>query len=344
MINIQNIESKLGRLSDPALKQYAEMHKDDPYTFSLALSESNRRKRIRSQAPEAEPQPKVVDKELADMDIRKALPEDLGIARLPADMRMAGGGIVAFSTGGEPKESPAPSFDSALDMEGIDDPQQRAFLKAIYSQESSSGKNTKTSNRGAQGGMQILPSTFKSVADKGMDINDPLDNMRAGIRYASQGYKEAGGDPVLAGAYYYGGPGGMKKASEGVAVSDPKNPKAPTTIGYGNSIAKKMFDFLPIGSAQAGEMPSAKPAPRNAASSAPQPEPETSDSGMAATAGTAAAGLGYYPAKAGLETLRDKIKAADAARVVHATPDRAGGFDRSEHHGQRCHRAIVARA
>jgi hypothetical protein len=248
MINVNQITSKLAVMPDMALKQFAEMHKEDPYSFSLAIAESNRRKQIRSQVPPMQEQPKVADQELSAMT---RPPEEVGIGALPVDMNMASGGIVAFGPGGQAKEDPVPSFDSALDMEGIDDPQQRAFLKAIYSQESTSGKNTKTSNRGAVGGMQILPSTFDSVADKGMDIKNPLDNMRAGIRYASQGYAKSGGDPVLAGAYYYGGPGGMKKAAEGVAVSDPKNPKAPTTIDYGKSIADKMFAFLPMSSAQA---------------------------------------------------------------------------------------------
>jgi hypothetical protein len=248
MINVNQITSKLAMMPDGALKQFAEMHKEDPYSFSLAIAESNRRKQIRTQAPPMQEQPKVADQELSAMT---RPPEEVGIGALPVDMNMASGGIVAFGPGGQAKEAPVPSFDSALDAEGIDDPQQRAFLKAIYSQESTSGKNTKTSNRGAVGGMQILPSTFDSVADKGMDIKDPFDNMRAGIRYASQGYAKANGDPVLAGAYYYGGPGGMKKAAEGVAVSDPKNPKAPTTIDYGKSIADKMFAFLPMSSAQA---------------------------------------------------------------------------------------------
>lgn len=100
MINVQNISSKLASLPDQALKQYAEMHKEDPYVFSLAISESNRRKQLRSQSQQPPPQPKVVDQALQDMDVRKALPEDLGIARIPVDMNMAGGGIVAFGGGG----------------------------------------------------------------------------------------------------------------------------------------------------------------------------------------------------------------------------------------------------
>jgi hypothetical protein len=186
-------------------------------------------------------------------------------------VRMAEGGMLNFSSGGTKKLSGSELFDKALDMEGITNPRERAFLKALHAQESSGKATEKTSNRDAHGAMQILPATFKSVADAGMDINKPLDNMRAGIRYGMQGFSAAKGDPVLAGAYYYGGPGGMQKAAKGQAVSDPKNPKAPTTIDYGNSIAKRMTAMLPIGSAVAEEIPGAKKAPVDTSTAAQIP-------------------------------------------------------------------------
>jgi hypothetical protein len=300
------------------------MHKQDPYMVSLALSESNRRKKMRTAAQGqagSAPQPKVVDAAIQGMRPAPApvmtgsggtlqtgyggpvttgmasggLPEDQGIAQLPtpnmqrmADggiagyeddeegmatggmggmfnfaqqsepvVRMSGGGVLNFSNGGTKKLSGADLFDKALDVEGITDPRQRAFLKALHAQESSGKATEKTSNRDAHGAMQIVPATFRSVADPDMDINKPLDNMRAGIRYGKKGYDAAGGDPVLAGAYYYGGPGGMQKAAKGVAVSDPKNPNAPTTIDYGKSIASRMTAMLPIGSAVAETVPTA---------------------------------------------------------------------------------------
>jgi len=262
-------------MPDQALKQFAQMHRDDPYTVSLAISESNRRKEIRTGGQQqAQQQPKVADTAIAQMDVpqQSVLPEQQGIGALPApNMRgMATGGIVAFKDGKEVKAEP--SFDTALDMEGVTDPIRRAFLKAIYSKETGSGTNTTTSNRGAVGQMQILPETFKSVASPGMKIDNALDNMRAGIRYASQGYKLAGGDPRLAGAYYYGGPGGLDKARKGIAVADPKNPDYPTTLEYGDDVAKRMASFRPItgqvaaaprggnsiiSSANAGELPQA---------------------------------------------------------------------------------------
>jgi len=100
MINVQQITSQLARLPDQALQQYAQMHKNDPYILSLALSESNRRKQMREGAQTNAPeQPKVVDQAIQSM--AAPMPEDIGIAQLPAgDMEFADGGIVAFDEGG----------------------------------------------------------------------------------------------------------------------------------------------------------------------------------------------------------------------------------------------------
>lgn len=130
-------------------------------------------------------------------------------------------------------------FESALAAEGVSGPVAE-IARSIYQQESSSGKNTKTSNAGAVGGMQIIPATFKSVADKDWDINDPTQNARAGLRYIKQLHEQAGGDPALTAAGYYGGPGGLEKARRGVAVSDPRNPNAPTTLQYGQQVASRI--------------------------------------------------------------------------------------------------------
>jgi len=245
--------------------------------------------------------PTIVDQRIASMAPPAAmtgLPEDQGIAQLPtpnikhmADGGIAGfdessnapittqnldnmgntggmfnyaqdgGGVMRMAEGGMKKMSGSELFETALKLEGITDPAQIAFLKSIHGQESGGKASSKDSNRGAKGPMQVMPDTFKSVADPDMDITKPLDNMRAGIRYGLQGFNAAKGDPVLAGAFYYGGPGGMRKAAQGVALSDPKNPNAPTTIGYGQSIAQRMASLLPIGTAQAGEkVPQGQPA------------------------------------------------------------------------------------
>jgi len=103
MINVNQITSQLARMPDQALQQYAQMHKSDPYIMALALSESNRRKQMRSGAQMNAPeQPKVVDQEIQGM--ASPMPENVGIGQLPAgDMNFADGGIVAFSDGGVPR-------------------------------------------------------------------------------------------------------------------------------------------------------------------------------------------------------------------------------------------------
>jgi lysozyme family protein len=111
MINVNQITSQLAKMPDQMLQKFAAMHKNDPYTVALALAESNRRKELRAgAAPQVGAQPKVVDQEVSQMaavdpmgNVTGALPEDVGIGRLPATnlKKMAGGGIVAFEEGGE---------------------------------------------------------------------------------------------------------------------------------------------------------------------------------------------------------------------------------------------------
>jgi hypothetical protein len=110
MINVNQITAQLAKMPDQALQQYAMMHKNDPYTVSLALSESNRRKQMRDSAQGQQgmaPQPKVVDQDIAGMaaPAPQPMPEDVGIGALPAPnmQGMAGGGIVAFGDGGVPR-------------------------------------------------------------------------------------------------------------------------------------------------------------------------------------------------------------------------------------------------
>ena len=253
MINVNAITSTLAKLPDPALQQYAQMHKNDPYVIALAVSESNRRKELRS-AAQASAAPTggapVVDSAIQSMAAE--LPEEVGIGALPApNMAFADGGVVGYAKGGRV------SFEDMLELEGVTNPQARAFLKSIFEQESSSGKNTKTSAAGAEGAMQVLPGTFKSVADPGWSRANPEHNIRAGIRYGLEALQKASGDMALAATYYYGGPKGMAAAQRGEArfvpaTYDPKG-AAPSTLQYGQQVADRakqsMGDEPPTASA-----------------------------------------------------------------------------------------------
>ena len=107
---LSNISDSLAMMPDPALQQFAQMHKQDPYMVSLALSESNRRKKMRTAAQGqagSVPQPKVVDAAIQGMQPAPApvaqtqLPENQGIAQIPAPniQAMADGGIAGYGDG-----------------------------------------------------------------------------------------------------------------------------------------------------------------------------------------------------------------------------------------------------
>ena len=104
---LSNISDNLAMMPDPALQKFAQLHRQDPYMVSLALSESNRRKKLRTakqgQAG-AMPQPRVVDAAIQGMTPAPApvaqtqLPENQGIAQISApNMRtLADGGIAGY--------------------------------------------------------------------------------------------------------------------------------------------------------------------------------------------------------------------------------------------------------
>lgn len=131
------------------------------------------------------------------------------------------------------------SLRDYLLKEGIDPDSEKAqFLNSIYGQESGGGRNTKTSNQGAVGDMQIIPSTFNFVADKGWSIKNPEHNARAGIRYGSRLFDDYGAERAAVG--YYSGEGGVDAYDRGVYYRDKKNPKAPNTKQYAQQVLARM--------------------------------------------------------------------------------------------------------
>jgi soluble lytic murein transglycosylase-like protein len=79
------------------------------------------------------------------------------------------------------------------------------FLNLV--QQESGFKPNVTSSAGAHGYAQLMPGT---AADLGVDINDPVQNLRGGARYLKQQYEKFG-DWSLALAAYNAGPGAVEK-------------------------------------------------------------------------------------------------------------------------------------
>lgn len=105
---------------------------------------------------------------------------------------------------------------------------------AIWQQESSSGRNAGVSPKGAVGGFQVMPATFKRYYPNG-DINDPVDNMLAGLRVLKDGLDRYGGNMEKASQFYYHGRA-LAPGEEGPT----SGPGTPTVLGYGKNVLAKI--------------------------------------------------------------------------------------------------------
>ena len=145
MMNADQITTRLSMMDDKALETFATMHKNDPYLFPLAYSESTRRQhhRAAAQARQAQPQPPVTDAALAQMRSAPApAPEPdmsqmaaAGIPQLAARNieTLADGGIAGYAEG---SKKPIFSADKYLE-----DPRVQRFLDYINKYEGSPKEN-----------------------------------------------------------------------------------------------------------------------------------------------------------------------------------------------------------
>lgn len=124
--NPQQLADMLSRLSPEQLQAYAQAHQDDMMVVSMVMAEQSRRQKQSTAMQGNQPQPMPV----RDQVLSQGLPEDSGIAQLPAPnmQNMAGGGIVAFAGGKEVKGDPkarfmeeyGPAAEYAGDRLGVD--------------------------------------------------------------------------------------------------------------------------------------------------------------------------------------------------------------------------------
>ena len=337
---LSNISDSLAMMPDPALQQFAQMHKQDPYMVSLALSESNRRKALRTAAQGqagAAPQPKVVDAAIQGMQPAPApvaqtqLPEDQGIAqiRAPNMQRLADGGIAGYgddeegmAQGGalnfnagnkEPVVSSMadggiPGYKDAgkvVDYRQaiIDEAKRQGVPPEVALQISGVESNfdpkarpldpkTGKPRSSATSFFQVIDKTFANLGGKAEKRTDPMENIRIGVKSLAEDQKvltkKLGRAPEpseLYATHVLGGSTGAKLLSadpkmpvnQFLKEADPKRADSimnanPEVLGgkktVGDVLAwtqKKMAPILtsaiPIGSAQADQIPQAKPAP-----------------------------------------------------------------------------------
>jgi hypothetical protein len=232
--NSEKITSQIAMLPDQALKQMAMMHKNDPYVLPLIISEDGRRKQMR-QAAQAQmggmPQPKVADAAIANMDaqpvmtgagvplqtgyggrVQTELPEDQGIARIPAPnmqsmadggiagygddesmaqggmfgfaqrsepvLRMAGGGVPGYANGVAVPRNLDAYIDEQAKLNGI----PPATLRAVIQAESGGKVDAQSKTSSAQGLMQLINRTFIKGGGDPAKRKDPFENVRVGAK------------------------------------------------------------------------------------------------------------------------------------------------------------------
>ncbi len=81
--------------------------------------------------------------------------------------------------------------------------------RAIFELETRSGRVNRTSPKGAQGLMQLMPGTARDMGVT--NVNDPRQNITGGLKYYRQ-QLDRFKDPALAAAAYNAGPGAVAKA------------------------------------------------------------------------------------------------------------------------------------
>lgn len=107
-------------------------------------------------------------------------------------------------------------LDKLADEYGV----PREQVRAIFELETRSGKAVGTSSAGARGLMQLMPGTARDMGVR--NINDPVDNMRGGVKYYAQQLK-AFKDPALAAAAYNAGPGRVQRAGGVPRIRETQN-------------------------------------------------------------------------------------------------------------------------
>jgi len=267
-MNIVKMQDTLKDLSDRQLMQTMQAGSSPQY---LVLAEMQRRKKMREEGAQAEPQS---DRSVADDIIS-------GIAAVPTrPMEMAEGGIVSFAKGGKtgrmkgeeeacyvdsrtgekycppsrpqmemPRTGQRKSFQAGGDV--ISD--YRAAARKMAEQygvnpdlferivEQESGFNPEAvSPVGARGLGQVMPNTA-SEPGYGVapleNIDDPNENLRFAAEYYAAMLDKFGGDERLALAAYNAGPGAVSRAG-GV-------PDYPETQAYVDTIAGQQPASMP---------------------------------------------------------------------------------------------------
>jgi len=245
-------------MDDAALQKFAAMNKNDPYLLPLAISESNRRKRVRSaaQAQQAQPQPPVADAAVAQM--APAMPQmAAGIPQLQARNleTMADGGIAGYAKGGAPQAERdkyrAYAIEKARQL-GLDP----KFVDAIFQTESGYDPNAK-SKTGPVGIGQLAKQTARAKGLKPEERKDPYKNMDASLSLMQDFFKKYR-DPAKVAVAYNQGEGVLNrhlKKNKGQLVPEKLHEDVRTSNKQEPfNYLKKLNNYIPLPVAAAADV------------------------------------------------------------------------------------------
>ena len=206
---------------------------------------------------------------------------------------------------------------------------------AIAYQESRLNPNVGRGTSGEIGMMQVMPATGKGLGFDEKALADPQKNIEAGIKYLQRGLAATGNDPMLAAAFYNGGPGAVE------ALRGGKDPDQ-RVIDYVRSLnSYGTFDQAPQGQPTAqsdqqsddqsedqGELVDVSSTSTEVDSSGADPGSRFLLGGAGAALGTGAVGLGAIMdnretaavRRAGLEESA-RLRAQRAEREMQAARD-----------------------
>jgi hypothetical protein len=204
----QNLKRRMELMSPRDLKQFALLHKNDPFVVSMAVDIDNTRKAAQRQqamqmASASQGQPPVVDQNIAAI----GMPEG-GIPVLPAQNMegMADGGIVGYATGGKTADQDKETYREYAMRKAREYGLDPKFVNQIFEIESGYDPKAK-SGTGPQGIGQLTSYIAKRFGISPKDRTDPYKNMDASIGFMDYLNKKYKGDPAkIAVAYNQGEP------------------------------------------------------------------------------------------------------------------------------------------
>jgi soluble lytic murein transglycosylase-like protein len=320
MLNVDQIQSRLKTLPQPALFQAGIENQHDAVMFGLINSENDRRQQIKQQAMsmQAGQQPPVNQQDLFKMapssapnmgagiplqgpgsaaqmmpptSTASALPENTGIGALPANnlQRMAGGGITGYDEGGTTYLPAVYKRYAMQQAQKLGLPP--TFVDGIFTNESHYNPHAK-SKTGPIGIGQLAADTAKGYGLDPSERTDGFKNIDASLAFMKDLQGKYKNDPQkMALAYNQGETFTNKhlKANNGQVVPD--NLNKPEAVNY----LKKLNDYLPMSSAHAEVVPGREPAQAPAqAGQAPAQTPTQAEIDAASKPGfvTPSSGIG----------------------------------------------------